>query len=70
MAREKRRKDVGKTARCGNGHKFPVKQEYVSHRVGVPGGYEYTEWKPGKVEGIVECPVPGCRSTSFELVDQ
>ena len=69
MAREKLRKDVGKTARCENGHEFPVKQEYVRHRVEVPGGYQYTEWKPGNVEGIVECPEPGCRSTSFELVE-
>jgi hypothetical protein len=57
MARKTRRKEVVKTARCENGHEFPVKQEYVSHRVGVPGSYEYTDWKPGKVKEVVECPI-------------
>jgi hypothetical protein len=30
MAR-KLRKEIDKTARCENGHEFPVKQEYVGH---------------------------------------
>jgi hypothetical protein len=59
---------VDRTARCENGHEFPVKQEYLGHDAGA--GSPVVKWMPGKVEGIVECPVPNCLSTRFELVEE
>jgi hypothetical protein len=68
MAREKLSKEVDRTARCENGHEFPVKQEYVGHDSGEELGYQNIIWKPGNAIGYVECPK--CRSTRIELVEE
>jgi hypothetical protein len=68
MTREKPRREIDRTVRCGNGHEFKVKQELVGHDEGE--GTPVVKWERGKVEEIVACPKPGCRSTSFELVEE
>jgi hypothetical protein len=65
------RPQVDRKVRCGNGHEFTVKQELVAHDAGDEVGYQQgINWVPGKVEAIVACPDPNCRSDSFKLVEE
>jgi hypothetical protein len=68
MAREKPRREIDRTVRCGNGHEFTVKQELVGHDEGE--GTPVVKWERGNIEEIAECPVPGCFSTNFKLVEE
>jgi hypothetical protein len=71
MARPPKPRWKNRTARCENGHEFTVKQEPVGNVVsGEEGGHQVIRWMPGNVEEIVACPVPNCRSTRFELVEE
>jgi hypothetical protein len=67
MARPLRR-ERDRTARCENGHEFPVKVEYLGHDSGEELGFQNIKWVPGKVVGNVACPE--CPSTRIELVEE
>jgi hypothetical protein len=69
MARPKKRKTVDRTARCENGHEFPVKMKYLGHDAGEEVGYSQgIRWEPWRVVGHVTCPV--CHTDRFELVEE